>query len=107
MLVLRLDFQNGLHLEFNYADVRYATEVFQRVQSAMKEGDLVEVIDDAGRHNDMRGALIQSVCIVDPKQEAESILTLNAYVAKAQPAVEVDGAARPATGAPVAGWLGH
>ena len=107
MLVLRLDFQNGLHLEFNYADVGYATEVFRRVQSAMREGDLVEIIDDAGRHNEARGALIQSACLVDPKQEAESILGLNAYVMKAQPAVEVDGAAQPAARDALAVWLSH
>ena len=84
MLVLRLDYRNGLHQEFNILDIGRAVQVRDYVAKCMIEGEIADFFDDAGRHPEFRTEELISVSLVDPVAEAYSILNLNQAVASAQ-----------------------
>ena len=107
MFVLRVDFLNGLHLEHNYADIAYATEMRKRVEAAMKDPELVHIIDEAGREGEFRGDLVQAVYLVDVESEVRSAATLRDLIQETQKPKREPREISPSPGPPVNGWLGH
>jgi hypothetical protein len=86
MLILRLDFKSGLHLEFNYPPegAAVAQENRQRAAAAMMEREQFTVSDYGGREGDYAGAELCAVSLVDVDRESASILDVNLAVDAAQ-----------------------
>lgn len=70
MHILRIDFENGLHLEFSYHAEAAAQMAAAKMDQAMASGDLVVVEDDVGHMSYVRTHKVQHVMLVDMKAEA-------------------------------------
>lgn len=80
MLVMRLDFENGLHVEYNFVDAARATQMFKLLREAKLHGETAAFVDDAGRTADVNGAKLQAVQLVDISLETQSVIALSMLI---------------------------
>ena len=86
MLVLRLDFKSGLHLEFNFPPeaAAFAGESRRRAAAAMQNKEQFDISDYGGREGDYDGAELCAITLADIDRESASILDVNLTVDRAQ-----------------------
>lgn len=80
MLVMRLDFENGLHVEYNFVDAGRATQTFELLRQAKLHGEAAAFVDDAGRQADVNGAKLQAVQLIDINLETQSLIALSMLI---------------------------
>lgn len=80
MFIVRVDFKNGLHLEFNYAHLETGEQCRTVCAAAQKNGDRCSIFDEAGRQADLDGSQIQAVQLVNLQEETVSIIRVGLIV---------------------------
>jgi hypothetical protein len=88
MFIVRVDFRNGLHLEFNYGDLGQADQCLKLLVEAQKSGKPCSIFDEAGRQGTLSGADMQAVQMVDVEQETTSVIRLGLMVRGIQAQME-------------------
>jgi len=86
MFVLRLDFNSGLHLEYNFYDAGRGERAKTTAAAAMLADEQFAVMDEAGRGADIDGAALIAVQLIDVQLESHSILDVNTAIVQAQAA---------------------
>lgn len=124
MYIVRVDFKNGLHLEFNFGGGqdkglgraesirRLVAEGLNMSAAIPPKPAVCEVFDDAGRQGNIDCAQVQSVGLIDLESETIAAIRIKQFVqglamkhdpqAFRQPPQEMDNPAyntRPANGA--------
>lgn len=80
MFIVRVDFKNGLHLEFNFAHVETGEQCRSVCAAAAKKGDRASIFDEAGRQCDLDGSQVQAVQLVNLQEETVSIIRVGFVV---------------------------
>lgn len=80
MHIVRVDFKNGLHLEFNYTDLPLAEQCRATLQQSRKDGTTASIYDEGGRHADIAGGELQVVQLVSLEEETVSIIRVGMIV---------------------------
>lgn len=112
MFIVRTDFKNGLHLEFNYNNLETGEQCRKVCAAAQKNGDRCSIFDEAGRQADLDGSQIQAVQLVNLQEETVSIIRVGLVVQNIRQQLVPDGGARPwqepapAPAAPMNGAIG-
>ena len=102
MIIVRLDFVNGLHLEYNFPHIDVARVIFDRLCEGKRTGEIVGLNDYAGRIGEVDCANLQAVQLVDVEAEVSSIEQINALVSQvAQRARQPRRAPMPVDGGPL------
>lgn len=80
MIVLRLDFKNGLHLEYNFPEISTAQVIYERLSGSMLNKELVSIDDYAGRSAWIDAGQLVALGMIDLETEAKSVVALNLLV---------------------------
>lgn len=80
MFIVRVDFKNGLHLEFNFAHVETGERCRVVCAAAAQKGDRASIFDEAGRQCDLDGSQVQAVQLVNLQEETVSIIRVGLVV---------------------------
>ena len=80
MIVVRLEFKNGLHLEYNFPEIATAQVIYERLSVSMREKELVSFDDFAGRAAWVDAAQLQAIGLIDIEVEARSVVAVNLLV---------------------------
>lgn len=75
MYVVRVDFKNGVHREYGYADIAIATDSFRTIDTARSKQTSCNIFDEGGRQASLDCRDVIVVELVDIQKE-----TLNAIV---------------------------
>ena len=86
MLILRLDFQNGLHIEFNFPSeaIAHAQTTSERIAAAALNGERVLIEDYAGRSAHVDASKIQAIVLAEVTRETASVCDLNLTIKLAE-----------------------
>lgn len=78
--IVRLDFSNGLHLEFNFNSLAMAEECRKVTLKARLNGELCTLYDEAGRSAEVDTSKLQALQMVDIELETYSIVRLGLLI---------------------------